>query len=488
MRLKSKIKDIFSDELLELTASICDTKGIQSAQKKMKVLRDLLYTHGVKFDILGGATNRIALFIDGYAVKFAMDNQGYKDNLMEYAISRELQPYVTKTYETNGYILVAECVKLMTNEIFSMRKYDILKILDSIASDYLLGDVGYLKKNMTNWGIRDNGELVILDYAYCHRATENLFTCSVCGEGVLSYDSSYDHLMCTNRMVCTTSYTYNERKSIQGDQVDYDMIEEAKTSSIILKKNETYKEVNTDDNKFIDTTKRYIRNQKDYQEYLEANIMISKNYDSEEALDNIVKLVRIKNQNPDEVKVIMQELGELTNDPDQPEFVMTDEFQSELIGNDYDSNVSYNKINGPFNEDSSVEEEDDDIEAYSLDDVIAKLHSNPVKSDEYTEDDGEIQLPTTHLVPVPKEDDEDDAVPDYILENAAKYAVVDEPTEVSVKVEVSIEVSDPSTEPDETKQSADIVEEEVDASIPEMPEDQVALEPNGIYLDGKQIN
>ena len=75
---------MFSPDLLKLIASIADTRQIDSNQRKMKMLQQLLVTHGIQFEVLGGATNRIALLIDTYAVKFAMDQEGYHDNFMEY--------------------------------------------------------------------------------------------------------------------------------------------------------------------------------------------------------------------------------------------------------------------------------------------------------------------------------------------------------------------------------------------------------------------
>ena len=186
-RIISKIKSMFPDELLVLLGAVCDTRRIDSIHEKMKIVMQLMKKYHIYYNSLGGATNRVVLFIDGYAVKIAIDRQGYKDNLMEYGLTRELQPYVTKTFETNGYVLVAECVKTMTKEEFKARNYDIKQILQTMASDYLMGDVGYINKNSTNWGIRDNGEIVILDYAYIHRATEHLFRCDECGCGVLRY-------------------------------------------------------------------------------------------------------------------------------------------------------------------------------------------------------------------------------------------------------------------------------------------------------------
>lgn len=108
---------------------------INSSQHKMLIIQQILKRNGIHFSVLGGATNRIALYIDGYAVKFAVDHQGYVDNLIEYSISYELQPYVTKSYETNGYILIAETVKTMSLDDFKLRRTDIETILSNLSQE-----------------------------------------------------------------------------------------------------------------------------------------------------------------------------------------------------------------------------------------------------------------------------------------------------------------------------------------------------------------
>ena len=321
LTLRSRIKHTFGDDLLKLIANVCDTKRIDSSQKKMKMLQQLLKRYEIRFDVLGGATNRIALFIDGYAFKFAMDRQGYKDNLMEYALSAELQPYVTKVYETNGYVLVAEPVRTMSIDDFRLRKVDILKTLEILSSDYLLGDVGYLKKNFTNWGIRDNGSVVILDFAYCHRGTERLFTCQVCGNGSLVYDSTFSHLRCSNSTVCMTKYTYNEIKMIQGDQVDIDMIDDSKHNSITIGPGEVSKQIYLDDGKIVDGNKPVIKTYNDYIKYVkDVKYMFATNFNQTEAADLMVERLRAKT--PQEIAAIDAKLIELVGETDSTDPAM----------------------------------------------------------------------------------------------------------------------------------------------------------------------
>ena len=384
MILQSKIRHIFSDEVLSLAASICDTKRIDSSQEKMKLIADLLYTYDIKFGLLGGATNRFVLFIEGYAIKFALDSQGYRDNMIEYSICEELQPYVTKAYETNGYILVAECVRNMTESDFIARKQDMLNILMTLADDYLLGDVGYIKKNFTNWGIRDNGELVILDYAYCHRATESLFTCSVCGEGILVYDHVFEKLSCTNKSVCHATFTYDDKKTEQGDQVDLDMIEERKRSSLVLKQGTDYMEIDdTDKGRLITKSGKKIIVVDDditYQEMMEVrDKMLMLNYDKAAGLDKLIE--RAMTASVSEVAkgtdtLVPDENGVVVS-TDTADYVIDPEYQSERIGRMEDTK-------------QEIQEDDEDSSnKYSLESLLRKMSAMRAEQMNSSEDDNE---------------------------------------------------------------------------------------------------
>lgn len=313
MILKSKIKEVLSDELLKLIASICDTRRIDSLQRKMTITQQLLKSHNVRFEVLGGATNRLSLYISGMVFKIAMDRQGYKDNLMEYALSKELQPYVTKTFETNGYISIAETVRVMTREEWKLRRVDILRILDILGRSYLLGDVGYINKNFTNWGIRDDGNVVILDYAYVHRGTAKLFLCDVCGDGILAYDATFSELRCTNVTgSCGVRYSYIERKMIEGDQVDYDMIDDVRDNqSIKLPKGVSFKKVKVDDTNdvLVDGNTVIIRSPEEHRRWeMEVNKM-ERYYDKPSMLNLMIKIVKAKD--PEEKQRLQKEYDAL---------------------------------------------------------------------------------------------------------------------------------------------------------------------------------
>lgn len=295
-KLVSRIKRVFTEEVIKLIAATCDSKTIGSDQDKVMILRSILKTYKIKNYMLGGATNRAVFFIDSYAYKIALNHEGYRDNLMEFSVARdpELIPLVTKSYETNGYILVAECVKALTEDDFAVRKREIIMKLETISTRYLFHDVGTNKKNFTNWGIRDNGDLVMLDYAYMHRANESLFTCDHCGVGILRYDTTFSYLMCNNRSGCNKTYSYNDRKTTQGIQVDLDRMQLAKDEAIVIPQGETEKIVSLHNSgKFIDEDTIVIETESEYIRYLkEVNNKMDKEFDRDLALSDVINMVR----------------------------------------------------------------------------------------------------------------------------------------------------------------------------------------------------
>jgi hypothetical protein len=274
----------------------------------------------------------------------------------------------------------------MSLDDFKLRRTDIETILSNLSQDYLLGDVGIINKNYTNWGIRDNGEVVILDYAYIHRGTEKLFTCEVCGCGILRYDSTYTKLKCSNVSNCNAEFNYIQRKAVQGDQVDLDMIEECKNNSIKLGKGISEKELfENQDGSY--TGRRVITTLTEYIKYLkEKNNMMNKEFDTERAVDLLVKQALATSDT---------EKAELTKELDEL-------YQETKIEDDADIEIDelhpvYNCDDGvDVIEQGSNDEEDDDnedviyadtdsdyVHALSLDDlVIMARKANQTESDD----------------------------------------------------------------------------------------------------------
>lgn len=120
---RSLVLEYFPPELCIELEKLTRTFSIDN-NSKMKEIQKLLKKWNVPFDSLGGGTNRYGIFIDGYAVKIAYDEDGMIDNKREFIYSLALQPYVIKTYECveTGLISVCEYVSAFTEEVFSKSK------------------------------------------------------------------------------------------------------------------------------------------------------------------------------------------------------------------------------------------------------------------------------------------------------------------------------------------------------------------------------
>lgn len=206
---------------------ICHNVVISDNNIKVKLIRGALDKHGVEYNELGPGTNRFAVHIDGYAFKIAMDSDGKLDNSNEFAMSKELQPYVIKVYENNDLISVSEYVTLISREEFLDRREEILDVLASLGESYLLGDVGYVEKNFTNWGYRDNGDVVILDFAYIHYIEGHEILCRKDGT-MLEYTDNYSGMRCP---ICGKKYTFSSIRLKIPLEKEWEYINHRKTEA-----------------------------------------------------------------------------------------------------------------------------------------------------------------------------------------------------------------------------------------------------------------
>lgn len=202
MEKRSRIKELFSEEMLNKIKDVTYSYFIEDPNKRADVILDLC--RNLDMVELAPATNRLALLRDNYVFKFALDGRGIEDNLNEYDIAGDegISKYITKTYETNGYILIAEYVNLITKNEFEASIPAIRNILKFLAENYIFTDVGTITKNFCNYGYRDNGDIVILDYGYMYRKDPKIMFCNVDG-APLVFDENYDKIICSK---CGKSY------------------------------------------------------------------------------------------------------------------------------------------------------------------------------------------------------------------------------------------------------------------------------------------
>lgn len=246
MKYISRINTIFTDEFLDemfdlykqhkfyiensdgTKVRVDDVRHMKALKFREK-LTNYFTDNGISFTFLGDGTNRMAFLVDGYVFKLALDDQGYIDNLTEFKMSKEAQPYVTKTYETNGLFCVAEYVTLISYDEFVKQKARILDILDLLSSEYLLGDMGWTKKNYCNWGYRKNSkDLVILDYGHMLKIDPDKMICQDCG-GFLHYNSTFTEIQCIS---CSKKTDFINMKSRISKREEMEMIDKYLNNSI----------------------------------------------------------------------------------------------------------------------------------------------------------------------------------------------------------------------------------------------------------------
>lgn len=216
---RSLLLEIFTaDQAIELE-KIQRTYSITNNQK-IKIYREKLDEWGVEYSPIGGGTNRYAFMVDGYIIKIACDGDGKIDNKREFIYSIPLQPYVIKCYETygDGLMSVFEYVEAFTIDDFWKNQGKMKEILSEIGSQFLIGDVGINSTNYVNWGFRDDGSIVILDYAYIYSVKFKQFTCPCSPSSMLHYDKDFNKLVCN---CCGKVYTFREvRKRISRKDQD----------------------------------------------------------------------------------------------------------------------------------------------------------------------------------------------------------------------------------------------------------------------------
>lgn len=265
-RVNSLIKEYFSDSLMRKLERVYYTRDMFKLSKEVfdkfegrfryKVSDDgkyvyvrikdnndkiLLYKNFIKMEwgkdvTFGTGTNRMGIIKDSYVFKIACDAAGCTDNLHEFIMSKELQPYVTKAYETNELICVCEYVRVFNETSdFENAKDEILNVLQALEErSSLMIDVGFILKNKTNWGWRPSTGLpVVLDYGYIYTELPGIqLTCSdkdcikKWGVNNLVYSKDYSYMICP---CCNEKYgsaklqklvTHEARTRMYKDRLD----------------------------------------------------------------------------------------------------------------------------------------------------------------------------------------------------------------------------------------------------------------------------
>ena len=180
--MRYRIRELFSQEILDKIREIDNDP--ENKDNNMKGSKILFLLKDLGFVEIGSGTNRLTVRHIDYVYKIALDSYGVRDNWCEFNMSPELQPYVTKTYETNGIIAVAQYANLITKQEFIDSMDNIRSILEILSENYIFCDMGLIPKNYCNYGFLDTGELVILDFAYIYKRDPKIMFCRKCGSPI----------------------------------------------------------------------------------------------------------------------------------------------------------------------------------------------------------------------------------------------------------------------------------------------------------------
>lgn len=211
---RSLIKTYFPVDLLVKLEFVAGDHKISNNEKTEEVI-DLLNEYNVPFSPLGNGTNRYGILVDGYAVKIALDRAGQIDNMREFKYAKVHYPDVVKVYECTpekGTVAVFEYITIFSLNDMYDHQDEMREILGRITQNFLVGDMGVSQVNYINWGIRPDGSIAILDFAYIYSLSYKGFLCSCEDEGVLQYDTDFNYLQCP---YCRKKYTFADiRKRI----------------------------------------------------------------------------------------------------------------------------------------------------------------------------------------------------------------------------------------------------------------------------------
>lgn len=235
---QSLIENIFGADLVKKIYYHCCRIDIEDNNEKAELLQELL---GPEFVELGTGTNRMAYiynpspdreFLGGANLVYsiALDRRGLIDNWTEFKRSTEIPEFMIKCYETNMLILIEEYVTLMDKEEFVANENGIKSILEELSKAYIFEDIGFNLKNQSNYGYRQNGDIVILDAGYVYplgASAEIILSCPRC-KGRLRYNSNYTAFQCSNTS-CKAKYSFMEirrRMDLSLEDMENQMISE----------------------------------------------------------------------------------------------------------------------------------------------------------------------------------------------------------------------------------------------------------------------
>ena len=154
----------------------------------------------------------------------------------------------------------------------------------------MIGDVGLTTKNYANWGFRDNGEIVILDYAYIYSVSFKQFVCSCDNNSILYYDKDFVNLICPR---CGKKYSFSQlRKKISRKDQDEEIGDVMEKGYVL---HEPEEELPFNHKFVIDATdtimKKILKEQKKEEKSLQRKKKEPQDWDSDEELKSFDEIL-----------------------------------------------------------------------------------------------------------------------------------------------------------------------------------------------------
>ena len=232
-KFHSRIKQHFGNEELIVELEKLSQRYDIDNNAKTLIIYDILKQHGIPFEKLGPGTNRLGIQIDGYVFKIALDALGQMDNRREFKYSPELYPDVIKVYECmpNGLIAVSEYVTVFDRDMYYENTEKMRKILSRLCDRYLIGDIGISITNFMNWGVRVDGSICSLDFAYIYDITSDAFMCTCKDHPYVEYDSDYNNLICP---ACKKKYSFAQIRRRISDKMEEEEVGDIRKKAYII--------------------------------------------------------------------------------------------------------------------------------------------------------------------------------------------------------------------------------------------------------------
>ena len=263
---RSLINKYFPLEAKIKLQEIIETPWLDNNEKD-PYIKEVMDDYDIPFTPLGHGTNRYGFQLEGHAFKLALDKMGAVDNRREFKYGPIEFPRVVKVQECmeNGLLAVTEYVTIFSYDDYLDHQSEMRDILEYLGGKYLIGDMGISSKNYVNWGIRTDGSICILDFAYIYEMSYKLFQCTNCkSESILQYDADYNLLICPS---CKHRYNFKDiRRRITREDEEREIGDILTQGYVLDSINESTKELKPEFSPYIikkDKKKKKVKKEKE---------------------------------------------------------------------------------------------------------------------------------------------------------------------------------------------------------------------------------